>query len=229
MHKASHRFFISIVVALHSVMPATLRAAEQLSAEQWQQLTDDKAFAYRTSKEAIQQPKVGQPGIISKILQGLFAFFGSGIGSLMLWVIVLGIVGFILYKLFISKDSFLFGKQKKRLGSDEDSGANEEDITSTDWEAQMQQAIKANDLRQAVRYSYMWLLRLMQQGELINYRIDKTNHDYYAELNDTQYKQSFRQLSRQYEYVWYGKYPISDAGFNGYLEQFNNLKNQLQQ
>lgn len=211
------------------IVTVTTRAAEPVTNEQWQQLTNDKAFNYRNLKEMAPPPKISNPGIFSKFISGLFAFFGSGLGNLILWLLVLGVVGYILYKLFISKDSFLFGRERKKMSGEEAGTANDEDITSTNWEELSQQAIKAGDMRLAVRYSYMWLLRLLQQENLISYRIDKTNYDYYAELNDSQYKQPFRQLSRQYEYVWYGQYPISDTAFSGYLDQFNKIKNQLQQ
>lgn len=229
MHKAIDRVFRKATAVLSLIAPAIARAAETVTPEQWQQLTSDKAFDYRNLKEAAQRPQNSNPGIFAKFFQGLFGFFGSGLGNLLLWILVLAIVGFILYSVFISKDSFLFGKERKKMRDDDAGTPNEDDIASTDWEELSQQAIKSGDMRLAVRYSYMWLLRLLQQENLINYRIDKTNYDYYSELNETPYKQPFRQLSRQYEYVWYGQYPISDAAFSGYLEQFNQLKKQLQQ
>ena len=109
----------------------------------------------------------------------------------------------------------------------EDAPQEEEDITNTNWEALLQKASANNDLRLAVRYSYMWLLQLLQEHELIKYRGDKTNYEYYSELAGTNYKQSFKQLSRQYEYTWYGNFLPSDTAYQQYLSLFGNLKTQL--
>ena len=103
----------------------------------------------------------------------------------------------------------------------------EEDITTINWERLLQQARDNNDTRLAIRYTYMWLLQLLQERQLILYRNDKTNYEYYTELNDTSYKQPFKQLSRQYEYAWYGRYAISAAGYDDFAALFNNLRNQL--
>jgi hypothetical protein len=198
-----------------------------ITPEQWQKLTSDKALTYRDSVEVAQQVKEIKPGAIQRLLQSFFGLFAGPLGVLLLWLIVLGIVGYIIYRLVLSKNSILFQKsaKKKNVAGDV---AGVEDIAATNWEKLMQKAEQDKDLRLAIRYAYMWLLQLLQEHELIRYRIDKTNYDYYAELQETAYKQSFRQLSRQYEYAWYGQYPIEDAAFAAYIHQFNQLKQQLQ-
>ena len=47
------------------------------------------------------------------------------------------------------------------------------------------------------------------------------------ELGDTVYKQPFKQLSRRYEYAWYGKYECTMAMYDEYIGLFNNVKHQL--
>ena len=68
---------------------------------------------------------------------------------------------------------------------------------------------------------------LLQKKELINYKNDKTNFDYYTELNASEFRQPFKTLSRQYEYAWYGNAVPSDAAYSEYLSLFNNVKKQL--
>ena len=74
----------------------------------------------------------------------------------------------------------------------------------------------------------MGVLHLLQDNNLIAYRDDKTNYDYYQELKATDYKQPFRNLSRVYEYTWYGNYSINDNTLQQYMGIFNGLKQQLQ-
>ena len=192
----------------------------------WQQLKADKAFSYKNDKEKISAPKEYKPGALQKFFRSFFEFFGSNFDNTLVRIIIICAVIYILYRLVLGNGSFLFGKSKKVISTGP-AQPEEEDIASTNWEALLQEATNKNDFRLAVRYSYMWLLQLLQRSELIQYRIDKTNYEYYSELGTSQYKQSFRQLSRQYEYAWYGKFPVSPAAFNEYLALFNNVKNEL--
>ncbi len=86
--------------------------------------------------------------------------------------------------------------------------------------------MQANEARLAIRYSYMLLLQLLQQKGQIQYRPDKTNYEYYHELNET-YKKDFRILTRQYEYAWYGNFEVAEDSYRRYMDTFNHLKKTL--
>jgi len=194
---------------------------------QWQQLTQDKALGYKNDIEAVQPPKQYDPGMFQKILAALFNFLGSGVGALLLWIIVGCVVLYVLYKLFLSSDSFIFSKSNRVLAEQDNAQQDDEDLASTNWELLFQQAVSNNDMRMAVRYSYKRLLQILQQKDLIQYRNDKTNYEYYNELNETDYKRPFRQLSRQYEYAWYGHFALTPHDYNEYLTLFHHVSKQL--
>jgi hypothetical protein len=208
------------------IQPATADSIRKVTPAQWEQLKADKAFSYKNDKEFIKRPEESKPGILQQLLSALFTFRGSGIGNTILWILLICVVIYIVYRLFLTKGSFVFGRNKKMMN---EAGPPEEgeDISTTNWEMLLQQAIGGNDTRLAIRYTYMWLLQLLQEHELIRYRNDKTNYEYYTELNGTIYKKLFQQLSRQYEYAWYGHYSIPAAAYDDYAALFNNLKNQL--
>jgi len=208
------------------MQPATAHSVRAVSPAQWQQLKDDKAFGYKNDKEIIKQPESYKPGTLQKVLSALFVALSSGFGNLLFWIILISVVVYIAYHLLLSKESFLFSRNKKMM-NEGGPPQEEEDITTINWERLLQQARDNNDTRLAIRYTYMWLLQLLQERQLILYRNDKTNYEYYTELNDTSYKQPFKQLSRQYEYAWYGHYAISAAGYDDFAALFNNLRNQL--
>ena len=196
------------------------------TAAQWKQLTSDKAFSYATEKETIKPPKPNNSGFVERFLYALFEFF-YGPGRVLLWLIVIAAVAFVVYKLLFSKDSILFGRSGKKMSGDKLPVVEEEDIAATNWEALLQEATRNNDDRLAIRYSYMWLLQLLQHRRLIAYSSDKTNYDYFTELGDSVYKQPFRQLSRLYEYVWYGRFTLPPADMGRYMASFHDLKKQL--
>jgi hypothetical protein len=205
----------------------TCFAATNITPAQWEQLKGDKAFSYKNDKEKTISPMDYKESSLQKFFRSFFEFFGSSFGNTLAWIIVISVAIYVIYKLSLGKDSFLFGRDKKQIGKDGPAEQDAEDIATTNWEALLQQATSNNDMRLAIRYSYMWLLQLLQQQQLIQYRNDKTNYEYYSELKETRYKQAFKQLSRQYEYAWYGKFSVPSAAFNDYLALFNNLKKDL--
>ena len=217
---------ISMLLVFAPCSPSFAGSGRTMSSEQWQRLTTDKAFDYRNDKEHAKAPEIKQPGVLEKVLMSLFSFFGHGGGYVLLWIVVIGVGLYVAYVLFLKKDSVLFARRARRM-KEEPEDENTEDIAATNWNLLLQNAAAAGDARLAVRYSYMWLLQLMQQRNLIQYRNDKTNHEYYHELKDSNYKQPFRQLSRQYEYSWYGGYQLPDTDYGAYMQLFNDVKKQL--
>ncbi len=203
------------------------RAAEQMTTEQWRQLTSDKAFDYVNEVEKVQEAKKYEPSTWEKVLRAFFKFWQSEAGIVIMWILVGVLASWLIYKIFIQKDSFLFGKGSKVMTEGTGDAEDEKDLASTNWETLLQHAVDNKDFRLAVRYSYMWTLQLLQQRNLIKYRQDKTNYEYYTELAETNYKQPFRQLSRQYEYAWYGRFDLSQAAYTEYKQLFDNVKRQM--
>jgi hypothetical protein len=215
-----------------SVHPAGCIAAPDraITAAQWHELSKDKAFVYKEDKQKTHVPEKQEykPNPFVKTIRAFFAFLSGINGFALACLLALGIVAFIIYRLAVSSGGgFIFGKRQKQMEGAGSGGEDAEDISGTNWERLLQVALNDNDIRLAVRYSYMWLLQLLQQRELIRYRIDKTNFDYYHELDGSDFKVPFKKLSRQYEYAWYGHYDLSSAGYNEFNALFRNLKSDL--
>lgn len=209
------------VLCYRSIAVGTINAA------QWQKLTSDSAFSYRNDKESILQPAKTNNGSFERFLFSISQFLTSGAGRVLLWCIVAASVIFIAYKLLFSKDSILFNRKGQLMKQKTEPVVNEQDVATTNWEQLLQNATLNNDQRLTIRYSYMWLLQLMQKRGLIRFSNDKTNFDYYTELSNSEYRQPFRQLSRQYEYAWYGQYTLSSQQYDDYSALFNTLKTKL--
>ena len=222
--KVTLLFLLAIFIASQAV---NAQPAKKLSPVQWQQLKNDKDLTYKNDVENIKPPEVSKPNALANALTAILSIFSGGLGTVILWLLVIGLIVYIIYSIVLSKDSFLFSRKSKALNTADEQEQTEDDLYGTNWEAMLQKAISNNDTRLSVRYCYMWLLQLLQDGQLIQYRTDKTNHEYYIELQESTYRQPFRQLSRQYEYAWYGNYPLSSDAFNEYLTLFNNLRNHI--
>lgn len=217
--------FILLVALLmptsHALAIDSLRHAP--TQQQWEQLTSDKAFGYKTEKEGVRQKEDTSSNAIMKFIYLVAAFFSSGIGTALLWILLFAFVAWALYKLFLGN---VFQRSKKYQRPPPGNYDDMEDLAATNWEAALQKAISNNDTRLAIRFSYMLLLQLMQEKGQIQYRPDKTNYEYYNELSD-RYKSGFRLLTRQYEYAWYGNFSVADESYKTYMETFNHLKSTI--
>src|SRR5690554_2234110 len=87
------------------------------------------------------------------------------------------------------------------------------------------QAKQENDLRKAVRYYYLWLLKNWSQSEIIHYEPNKTTKNYLTELQQSADKTAFQYVSYIYDNVWYGYHEISENDFVKIEQQFVQLIN----
>ncbi len=208
-------------------------ATAQVKESEWQQIVNDKAFGYENEREMRKVKDSGlsanQQNFFSRIVAGLISFFSSPLGKTLVWVFVFLVIAYAIFKIFFTGKTNLFSKSDKEDGNEEGSEKKfVDDIMTSDWETLLKQAINSGNMRMAIRYSYLLLLQLMQRRQMIHYRADKTNYDYYYEIKDNSIKLSFKQLTRQYEFSWYGNYPVPEQAYQAYLNEFNQLKSRLQ-
>lgn len=143
-----------------------------------------------------------------------YTFYGL-LGALLLLAIVL----------FIRKSNItLFSRSRRRFSEEE---AVEAAAGPQDYDALAQAAVTGGDYRGAVRMRYLQTLHILQVKELIEPGKDKTNMDYLRELSATAFHQPFAALTRHYEYIWYGKVPLSNGQFAQLDEQFAEFKKSL--
>lgn len=85
----------------------------------------------------------------------------------------------------------------------------EEDIHAIDFESEIDDALEHNNYRLALRLYYLWTLKILSDSRFINWQVGKTNGDYYYEISSLSVKDSFRKLSRLFEYGWYGGFKLN--------------------
>ena len=72
-------------------------------------------------------------------------------------------------------------------------------------------------------------LQLLEARELIAPGKDKTNMDFLRELSRTAFHKPFAALTLHYEYVWYGKAPLSSGQFSQLDDQFAAFTQSIKQ
>lgn len=230
MHRTA-KYFRALIFSLCMLLLAgnglLASPVRDITQQQWQQLTSDKAFSYRNDIEnAIPESKYSA-NFLQRAISYFFRLFSGARGTVLIWLIVFFVLVTLSYLVLSNKNYFFFQRRNKTVAAGPAKEASEDDIVNTNWDSLLQEAVRSQDVRLAVRYSYMKLLQLLQSKGLISYQNGKTNFDYYSELAATNYKQPFKQLSRQYEYAWYGQYPLSAEAYHDYMSLFDNVKKQL--
>lgn len=185
-----------------------------------QAITTDKGFYYKRYMDSLLralQPKPPKKGR-SVDLRGV-NFFKSIFG-IIFWIIAIGLFGYLVYRLFLSNSSFL-SRSRKNVAADI-SVATEENTSDT--EALLRNAVRKGNYRLAIRYLYLQTLSRLSEKKFIEINTNKTNYEYVTEVSKHRFANEFASLTLQYEYVWYGEYPVDENLFEqieGGFSRFN--------
>lgn len=132
------------------------------------------------------------------------------------------LVLFFIFKAIINKEgTWVFGKSSdKNIIPITDVATN---IHGADFKTLISQAESTNNYRLAIRYYYLWLLRSLNEKELIDYDPEKTNSDYKNELETSELSKQFDYTSYLYNYIWYGEFDVDQAQFEKSKRAFTNF------
>jgi hypothetical protein len=100
----------------------------------------------------------------------------------------------------------------------------EDNIHDIDFTQEIEKAIAANNFRLAVRLFYLRILKQLSDAGQIHWQPDKTNQAYISEIADASRKHTFKRLTDQFEYVWYGEFAINKQQFDQMKAGFENFK-----
>jgi hypothetical protein len=117
-----------------------------------------------------------------------------------------------------------FGKGKTSPFSFEENEAN---IHVIDFDKMIADAVAQAQYRRAVRLFYLKTLKQLSDHGLIDWRPDKTNHDYLREWKQRDIEPGFRQVTVLFEYVCYGDFTIDQHRFQQAQQAFQDFEAQI--
>ncbi len=145
--------------------------------------------------------------------------------SIFLWALAISGIIIVIWLLTRTEfTSFLRGNTKNTAFNFSDV---EEDISSIDFNTRIKKAIDEKDYRLAFRWHYLKQLNILNERKIINYEPFKTNIDYGFELAKSPYQQTFTDISRIYDYVWYGKYDITMVDYEKLENKFKSFEEKI--
>lgn len=148
--------------------------------------------------------------------EGVIVFF---------WLLALFFIGTIIYKVFIQSGFFSNSRKRKNTSSD---GSQNEDLKTTHaYDQFIYDAEQKENYNEAVRYWFLKTLKNLKDLELILYSPDKTNQEYISELKGEGFQEQFTYLTRNYEYIWYGKFSLKKNLYHKIKNSFIAFNEQL--
>lgn len=189
----------------------------EIPSTHWDKIRHDKGFIYTKPKtKPIKQPK----NLDLRWLKALSPFL-----KILLYVLVVVCIAVILYSILRNSEFNYFKKGNKKA---EFVHGEEEDLpTDHDWERALNDALAKGNYRLAVRLLYLQTLHRLDQQKLIFYKQDKTNWEYVYQLKGTPYSERFTQLTKYFDYVWYGHFIIDEKEFKHLNEIFRSFQKEV--
>ena len=178
----------------------------------------DSLLRNANTKE-VSKPKEAAKVETQKEQDHTISVFDIGIVKFICWAVAIGILGYVIYKLFIGNNPMFAASNKKALPEVE---IAEEEMDEDNLDNYMQKAIRAKNYRLAVRYQFLKTLQRLGEKGILKLSIDKTNHQYAGELMGKPYANAFARLSLQYEYAWFGGFELNEEQF-AFVQQQHTL------
>jgi hypothetical protein len=138
--------------------------------------------------------------------------------KLFFWLLAIIFIVFISYKVFF-KNGIFASRKPKSIVTNEESLQELNEVSA--YDNLISEAENKNEYNLATRYWFLKTLKSLSDTGLIHFTSEKTNKEYLREMEQHNYYDEFRELTRDYEYVWYGKFLIDNTKYQKLKEKFH--------
>jgi hypothetical protein len=200
--------------------PAVRLRQPQAVAARLRELASERAFDYQQEAPADDARASAWQRFWRRVFRWLRELFGgrnaptyNGFWRWVIYGLLAAAATWVVLKLLQVDLTRAFGRAPRRAPLTYDTQT--ENIHELDFVEQLRAAEEAGNRRLAVRLGYLALLKQLSDRDLIAWQPDKTNHAYLGELasHRSALRPPFAELTRQFEYVWYGELPLSQAQY----------------
>lgn len=205
----------SLVIRYDSSSPAIRSVNEQAIAA----YRDDSDFDYARKEPPATSFFERFGRWISRLFESLFG--NSTVFDLVQYLIAGAAIVLVIVLLARSEFAGFFRRKGAEQSAEIDFEEIEENIDLMNFDALISAALASDNLRRAVRLRYLQLLRVMSERGVIEWRIEKTNRDYLYELQRVELRSGFSELTRVFDYVWYGDFPIQRKEYDRISRDFD--------
>jgi hypothetical protein len=151
-------------------------------------------------------------------------WFESSAAQTALIIVAVAALDFILFKLMSGRVSNTKVKPQQGAYSIEQV---EETLHESDLEKFLLDAIQKKEYRLAIRIYYLMVIKSLSERDWITWKKDKTNNQYLSEMSARPDFALFRDLTRLFEYCWYGELTIDEQRFHLLRPRFDEFLTRL--
>ncbi|MFT5437816.1 MAG: hypothetical protein ACI840_002476 [Ulvibacter sp.] len=202
---------------------------EKSFSEDLSQKYSGEDFNYNENEEEAQN-LLGRA--ISWFFQQLEKLFGIDINpevldvvEFLVYLLLTIFIGYFIIKLLLGQNTSSFFSRKTATVNP--LTIDEEHIENINLDTFISDALAQKNYRLAIRYMYLKALKELSFNNTISWHFEKTNSDYYNEIEDPLLKDNFKKVSFLYDYVWYGEFNLDEIGFTNAQKDFDRLTNLL--
>lgn len=87
---------------------------------------------------------------------------------------------------------------------------------------------KNKEYKEAVRYTYLLLLKTLDEKDIIQWKEWKLSTDYELELTNGVFSNGFLEMTRYFNFGWYGNRNISDEMYSEVRNTYTELKGKIE-
>lgn len=147
----------------------------------------------------------------------------------LLRIIAIVLIGFVLYviiRFVLSRNgNWVFSKKSKKLSPEERTIT--ENIHELDLSSLIKNYEDKKEYRSAIRYQFLYLLKLMTDKNMLEWDPEKTNRDYVRMLSGNALQSDFQKLSFVFENVWYGERTIGENEYTIFRKQYQQTQQKI--
>lgn len=211
------------------VIEATTSYIRYFDGEKLNQYKVRNEFQYANNEERQNRFREYLKNLFAKFMKWLFSFFTEAAYNKEIGGIIYQVLKYLFWGVFTV---FLIYGVLKLLGLDFASlfyktadvkpsiqfTNIEEDIHEIDFSKDIEETVTNKNYRYAIRLYYLKTLKLLSDKELIKWQKDKTNSDYVFEVTKTKFSDDFKDITKLFNYSWYGEV-LFNAGTFGIAQQ----------
>ncbi len=169
--------------------------------------------------------------VLRKMLSWVFDDVEAPVGFLLSLLKILPyiIAAFVLYLIInfflkVNARNIINGKRNKEIVHLKD---DEELLSSKDLPRLIALAINEENYRLAIRYQYLLVLQQLSEKEIIIWEQQKTNEDYNKEVHHKNIHTEFEEITRFYDFVWYGNFEINKLEYLKGIESISAIERKI--
>lgn len=157
-----------------------------------------------------------------------FKSLGKGLSSeIFQYIIIIVAAAGVIYFILKSQFANVIRKEptEKRSYVEELDIRVSENVLEEKWK----HAKNNKDWRNAIRYAYLISLKKLDEKKLIQWKEWKLSEDYVQELKHTEWKQDFTDMTKFFNYSWYGQGELHQEGFQKFEGLHHDFLSRLKQ